>query len=285
MILDSIQYKVFGPGNISTAAGVTYQTCFGVKKEGIGLKIVPATQTLTTETGDVTTYTRKSEKPGSLDASTWIQKEVESRLAGVIYRAHFEVGPLVPVGAMYSVTVFGETVTYTAVLSDTPTIVKAQLKSLIDANTYSKSVSTTYDSSNRLVVFFGDPVESATAEVQNSTTVLYQSGAYLTYNGDDYLIGNANSTTIYPPTPPIAASYNLADLELMPLGLKLHISEAGYTETVYNETASGTTLINGFVTYSYNPGINEVMIDEPNNTLIFGNEFGTQETITILHLR
>lgn len=283
-ILDSIQFKAYG-GNTCAAAGVTYETCFGVKREGIGLIIVPVSQVASTETGDVTTYTRKSEKPGSIDSSTWIQKEVESRFAGVAYRAHFEVGPLVPEGVMYSITVFGETVTYTAVALDTPTSVKAALKSLIDANTYSESVSTTYDSSNRLVVFFGDPVESATAEVQNSTTVLFQAGAYLTFDGDDYLIGNANSTTIYPPTPPIAASYDLSDLELMPLGLKLHISEVGYTETVYNETASGTTDIEGFITYSYNPGPNEVMINEEADELVFGNEFGTLETVTILYLR
>lgn len=278
-VLDSIQFKAFG-GNSCTAGGHTYDDTFAVKREGIGWLIVDPVIVTSTETGDVYTYQRKSEKPTLLDPNVWILKVTESRFA-TVYRAYFEVGSSVIEGAMYSITLLGETVTYTALLADDSTDVLNGLKALIDANTYSGTVTTSF-SSGRLVTVYVHPSDVATCEVQVSNSVLFQSGAVLVYDGDEYLIGNANSTSIYPPLPPIAASYDLGDLDPMPLGLKLHISQVGYTETVYSETASGTSDITGFTTSTYTPGVNEVMIDEGNDRLIFGSDFGTEELVTIV---
>ena len=280
-ILDSIQFKVFSGGNSCTAGGHTYEDTFAVKREGIGWLIVDPIIVSTTETGDVYTYTRKLEKPTIADLNTYIIKRVESRFIST-YSAQFEVGSSVPTGAMYSITLLGETVTYTALAGDTNTDVRDGIRTLIDANTYSVSVTTSITSSGYLRVVYTSNSDSATAEVQTANSVLYQAGAVLVYNDDEYLIGNANSTTTYPPVPPVAASYDLGDLVLMPNGLKLYIDEVGYTETVYNQTASGTADIIGFTTNSYAPGVNEVMIDEDTNRLIFGSDFGTEELVTIV---
>lgn len=280
-ILDSIQFKVFGGGNSCTAGGHTYDDTFAVKREGIGWVIVSPDTVSSTESGEVYTYTRKSEKPTIADLNTYIIKRVESRIIST-YSAQFEVGASVPIGAMYSITLLGETVTYTSLAGDTNINVRDGIRALINANTYSVSVTTSITSAGYLRVVYVSNSDSAEAEVQTANSVLYQAGAVLVYNDDEYLIGNANSTTTYPAIPPIAASYDLNDLVLMPNGLKLHISEVGYTETVYNQTASGTADITGFTTQIYAPGINEVMINEDANQLVFGSDFGTEELVTIV---
>ena len=282
MILDSIQFVVNG-GTKCTAGGQTYASLFGVKIEGVGLIIAQPSTAISSEVAPVTTYQRKSEKPGSLDPQTYILKAVESRFINV-YSAQFEVGPFIPAGTRYNITLLGETVTYTAIAGDTPTTVKAGLKALIDANTYSATVTTSYVS-GRLRATYISPSDVATCGAESASSALYQSGAYVVYNGDYYLIGNVDSTTTYPTIPPIGLSYDLGDLVLMPLGLKLHISQPSYTEVSYTETSAGTTTITGFITTTYDPGINEVMINEDTNELIFGSVLGDPVTITIIYLR
>jgi len=272
------------------ASGLSFADLYKVSREGIGLRIVEV-PTSTITGNDIYSYSWRYINPlVALPSGANITKSVGA-LSIVEYRTAFYFGDVVEEGMTYIIVFLGTPVVYVAQAGDTALEVRAGLKALIDATTYSHPTTT----SN--TTFLGQYVlllDALTGAVPSCTIFVRGVGYYYSKSGLTTVIGGAYYVIseeefagyTIPAIPSLDPSYDYTTFALPPSGLEAYLFEGAFPiEDIFTLNLEGTADItdNPSLSFSLNP--NEVALDEINDVYQFGTAFvsGTPETVQIIY--
>lgn len=273
------------------AAGLSFNNLIKVSRGGVGLRIVEV-PTSTITGNDIYSFEWRFINPlVSLPSGANITKSVGA-LSIVEYRTSFFFGDVVEEGMTYIIVFLGTPVVYVAQAGDTDTEVRAGLKALIDATTYSHPTTTS------LTTFMGQLVlllDALTGSVPSCTIFVRPAGYYYSKSGLTTVVGGAYyiisiqefAGYTIPTIPALNPSYDWDDFILPPYGLEAYLFDSMYPiEDINLLTLEGTADITGNPSLSFSLNPNEVALDEVNDVYQFGTAFasGTPEIVSIIYI-
>lgn len=188
----------------------------------------------------------------------------------------FEVGPTPTVGIVYSLY-FNQTIAkYKVQVGDTTADVRNGLKTAVDAASWGTTIVTTSLGSNQLqLVITGDTVYPRYQLGQEK----YKKGYYVTIDGSDYILYQAESLFGYPILPAVAASYSINSITKI-IGTVDGSLYEPYSQYFYSTSVGGSTTITDIPTIgSVPPG--ECVIDVFNQRVWFDGNLNFGEIIKI----
>jgi hypothetical protein len=269
--------------NVSTigAPALAASDILEVSRNGIGMQSgTYGTETINT---DVFEYKRRSYNSNTASANKYIIQisntpSISSRT--VVY----EFGSLVEVGDIYRFeqnALLG--VQYEVQSGDTVTDVRNEVKTLIDAATWSGvSISSSSISTNRLELTYNNFFTQLNPLIIFGTKYLFQTGYYVTLSGKDYLIVNYNTNDDYYTLPSISSSYAFNTLTYMPSGLDAFINNPAYTFDFGSIITAGQSDITG-VSTAASLGQGRYVYNELSQTITFAEPLQPGEYIKMLY--
>ena len=244
-----------------------------VDRNGIGVK--HATVFSGTENVSVKTYEWYGVKQETGTTSNYLMTLTNSIVGGnrVIV---FRVGPTPVVGTVFAVYYGSIIAQYVVQSGDTTQDVRDGLKSAIDGQSWTTTVTTTNIGTNRLQVdITGTDVDMA---VQFGSQK-YKKGYYTTIAGINYILVEAESTTAFPTLPALGVSYAYSLLVPITGTVEEYLSQP---LTVYNytESTTGTTDITAIPSVT-GVTFNECVVDQNQQRVWFWENLAVGEKIKI----
>jgi hypothetical protein len=244
-----------------------------VDRNGIGVK--HGTVFTGTETVSVKTYEWYGVKQETGTTSNYLMTLTNSIVGGnrVIV---FRVGPTPVVGTVFAVYYGSIIAQYVVQSGDTAQDVRDGLKSAIDGQSWTTTVTTTNIGTNRLQVdITGTDVDMA---VQFGSQK-YKKGYYTTIAGINYILVEAESPTTWPSLPALGVSYAYSLLVPITGTVEDYLSQP---LTVYNytESTTGTTDITAIPSVT-GVTFNECVVDQNQQRVWFWENLAVGEKIKI----
>lgn len=209
---------------------VAYEELYKVAVDGVGLRIREAgTQTLPGQ--DIGSFTYRAYNAGAaLGPNTFFTLLLASFGTFPLYYQYFRVGSDVNEGYVYSVTIDGITVSYTATDTDGRIDVINGLVALINGTTYGFPVNAAH------IFFITETLRIETVGPQTITVSvtpgnywISKSGLYYAFQGNYYLISETRvESDVIPAIPPVDPSYDFATLTPIGSDFPAYLYEAEY---------------------------------------------------------
>lgn len=287
--IKDISIQVDADTSTVAANGLQPENLYKVCREGIGLRIVPV-PTSTVSGNTISSFEWRYINPLA-PPSTGIVYKFTSVLSIVEYRTGITFLGTAEEGAVYVLTFLGTTVTYVVQPGDTLTDIRDNIKTLVDATTYS------YPTTTSTATLTGNPtlyIDALTGFVPPCTIYVRSVGYYLSKSGLITVLGGAyyivsmetNAGYEIPAIPVLDPTYDYDDFILPPYGLEAYLADGMYpTEDVYTIAVEGTADIDNVASTSYSLGPNEVCLDYLNDVYAFGTVFisGIPNTVSIIY--
>lgn len=244
-----------------------------VDRNGIGVK--HGTVFTGTETVSVKTYEWYGVKQETGTTSNYLMTLTNSIVGGnrVIV---FRVGPTPVVGTVFAVYYGSIIAQYVVQSGDTAQDVRDGLKSAIDGQSWTTTVTTTNIGTNRLQVDITGTDVDMTVQFGSQK---YKKGYYTTIAGINYILVEAESTTAFPTLPALGVSYAYSLLVPITGTVEDYLSQP---LTVYNytESTTGTTDITAIPSVT-GVTFNECVVDQNQQRVWFWENLAVGEKIKI----
>ena len=269
--------------------GIVKENVFKVTREGIGLRIVD-TQTFTYTGQDIGTVQFRAYNPTAAVPSG---AGITLGAAGggpVIYTRVVIIAEPVGAGSIYSLTVDGTTVSYTAITGDTNQEVATALNDAINA------LSLGYPIGSVIGSFLGEyyltistgGIRTYSVNLEPADYWISKSALVWYYLGEYYIFNLATGKETIPMLPTIIGPYNYTDMVKAASGLLAYFSDVNYpiVDTYTYSAAVGVASIDNVPDGSSTSLLgHDVLIDNTLELLKFGQAFisGSPETITIIY--
>ncbi len=244
-----------------------------VDRNGIGVK--HGTVFTGTETVSVKTYEWYGVKQETGTTSNYLMTLTNSIVGGnrVIV---FRVGPTPVVGTVFAVYYGSIIAQYVVQSGDTTEDVRDGLKSAIDGQSWTTTVTTTNIGTNRLQVEITGTDVDMTVQFGSQK---YKKGYYTTIAGINYILVEAGSATTWPTLPALGVSYAYSLLVPITGTVEDYLSQP---LTVYNytESTTGTTDITAIPSVT-GVTFNECVVDQNQQRVWFWENLAVGEKIKI----